>query len=64
VKPATFRLAFRFVFCFLYILLGEILPDGIEYGLICKDLKTGDSVLVDNHHPKCPHVHINDREIS
>jgi hypothetical protein len=39
-------------------------PDGIKYGLICKDLKTGDSVLMDNHHPKGPHVHINDREIS
>lgn len=39
-------------------------PDGIKYGLICKDLKTGNLVLMDNHHPKGPHVHINDREIS
>jgi hypothetical protein len=37
-------------------------PDGIKYGLICKDLKTGDFVLLDNHHPKGPHVHINDDE--
>lgn len=37
-------------------------PDGIKYGLICKDLKSGDFVLFDNHHPKGPHVHINDRE--
>ncbi|PWU22475.1 MAG: hypothetical protein C5B49_00550 [Bdellovibrio sp.] len=37
-------------------------PDGIKYGLICKDLKTGEYVLLDNHHPKGPHVHINDRE--
>ncbi len=37
-------------------------PDGIKYGLICKDLKTGDYVLLDNHHPKGPHVHVNDRE--
>ena len=39
-------------------------PDGIKYGLICKDLKTGSYVLLDNHHPKGPHVHINDREFS
>lgn len=37
-------------------------PDGIKYGLICKDLKTGDFVLMDNHHPKGPHFHINERE--
>lgn len=39
-------------------------PGGIKYGLICKDLKTGNYVLLDNHHPKGPHVHINDREFS
>jgi hypothetical protein len=39
-------------------------PDGIKYGLICKDLKTGDFVLLDNHHPKGPHVHVNEREFS
>lgn len=39
-------------------------PDGIKYGLICKDLKTGDYVLLDNHHPKGPHVHINEREFA
>ena len=38
-------------------------PDGIKYGLLCKDLKTGDFVLLDNHHPKGPHTHINDREL-
>lgn len=37
-------------------------PDGIRYGLICKDLKTGSFVLMDNHHPKGPHIHINDEE--
>ena len=37
-------------------------PDGIKYGLICKDLRTGDYVLMDNHHPKGPHVHVNERE--
>ena len=39
-------------------------PDGIKYGLICKDLRTGDYVLMDNHHPKGPHIHVNDREFS
>ena len=39
-------------------------PDGIKYGLICKDLKTGNHVLFDNHHPKGPHIHIGDREIA
>jgi len=39
-------------------------PDGIKYGLICKDLKTGDYVLLDNHHPKGPHMHINKREFA
>lgn len=38
-------------------------PYGIKYGLICKDLKTGDYVLLDNHHPKGPHIHINDTEL-
>jgi len=36
--------------------------DGVKYGLICKDLKTGRVVLLDNHHPKGHHVHVNDRE--
>lgn len=39
-------------------------PDGVKYGLVCKDLKTGKMVLLDNHHPKGPHIHINDRELS
>ncbi len=37
-------------------------PDGIRYGLICKDLKGGSFVLLDNHHPKGPHMHIDDKE--
>jgi hypothetical protein len=39
-------------------------PDGIKYGLICKDLKSGEFVLLDNHHSKGPHVHVNDQEFS
>ncbi|NDE15724.1 hypothetical protein EBZ80_12420 [bacterium] len=39
-------------------------PDGIKYGLICRDLGTGDYVLMDNHHPKGPHVHVNDTEFT
>lgn len=37
-------------------------PHGIKYGLICKDLKTGNLVLLDNHHPKGPHIHVNENE--
>lgn len=37
-------------------------PDGIKYALICKDLKSGEHVLMDNHHPKGPHLHINEDE--
>ncbi len=37
-------------------------PDKIKYGLICKDLTTGAFVLMDNHFPKGPHVHINQHE--
>ena len=39
-------------------------PDGIKYGLIFKDLKTGSFILMDNHHPKGPHIHVNDNEFS
>lgn len=39
-------------------------PDGIKYGMICKDLTTGDFVLLDNHHPKGPHVHVNECEFA
>ena len=38
-------------------------PDGIKYGLICLDSKTDKKVLFDNHHPKGPHIHIDDEEI-
>lgn len=37
---------------------------GIKFSLICLDLKTKMRVLFDNHHPKGPHVHIGDKEIS
>ena len=38
-------------------------PEGLKYGLICKDLKTGTRVLLDNHHPKGPHIHLNEEEL-
>ena len=38
-------------------------PLGLKYRLICIDLTTGAKVLMDNHHPKGPHVHIDDREL-
>jgi hypothetical protein len=42
----------------------ERYPDGIKYGLICKDLQTDACVLMDNHHPKGPHMHINEVEMA
>jgi len=38
-------------------------PDGIKYGLICFDTKTKKRVLLDNHHPKGPHIHIDQSEL-
>lgn len=37
--------------------------DGLKWGLICVDQVTGQKVLMDNHHPKGPHVHINETEL-
>lgn len=39
-------------------------PDGVKYGLIFTDLRSKKRVLMDNHHPKGPHVHLDDRELS
>ncbi len=36
----------------------EKYPDGIKYGLICKDIKTGGYVLMDKRHPNEHHIHI------
>jgi hypothetical protein len=38
-------------------------PDGVKYGLLALDLKSGKRVLMDNHRPKGPHVHLDDREL-
>ncbi len=38
-------------------------PLGVRYSLICIEPKTERKILMDNHHPKGPHVHINDEEI-
>ena len=35
---------------------------GVKYSLIFVDTKTGRKVLLDNHHPKGPHVHLDDAE--
>lgn len=37
--------------------------DGLKWGLICVDQVTGARVLMDNHHPKGPHIHIDDDEL-
>lgn len=37
--------------------------DGLKWGLVCVDQVTGRKVLMDNHHPKGPHMHIDDEEL-
>jgi hypothetical protein len=39
-------------------------PFGYRYRLICMDSITGARILMDNHYPKGPHVHVNDREFA
>ena len=36
--------------------------DGLKYRLILVDLKTNHRVLMDNHHPKGDHIHLDDTE--
>ena len=42
----------------------ERFPDGVRYSLIFVDLKTGDKLLMDNHHPKGHHIHLGSKELS
>lgn len=37
--------------------------DGLKWGLICMDQQTDKKVLMDNHHPKGPHIHIDEDEM-
>jgi len=37
-------------------------PDGIKYALFCMDSRSGKRVLLDNHHPKGPHLHVDNAE--
>lgn len=39
-------------------------PAGVKFSLIFIDTKTGRKVLLDNHHPKGPHVHLDDEEFT
>lgn len=39
-------------------------PDGVKYRMACVDLLTGRKILMDNHHPKGPHAHLNGSEVS
>ena len=41
----------------------ERYSDGLKWGLICIDQSSGRKVLMDNHHPKGPHIHIDDDEL-
>ncbi|MGB0452479.1 MAG: toxin-antitoxin system TumE family protein [Bacteriovoracaceae bacterium] len=38
-------------------------PDRVKYSLIFIDTKTGRKVLMDNHYPKNPHVHLDEKEM-
>jgi len=38
-------------------------PNGVKYGLICIDTKTKRKVLIDNHHPKGDHIHLDEKEL-
>jgi len=38
-------------------------PDGVKYGLLLVDLRTGRRVLMDNHHPKGHHLHLDGEEV-
>lgn len=37
--------------------------DGLKWGLICIDQISKKRVLMDNHHPKGPHIHIDATEV-
>ena len=37
--------------------------EGIKYSLIFLEIGTKNKILMDNHHPKKPHVHIGEEEI-
>ena len=37
-------------------------PYNLKYSLIFVERKTGRRVLMDNHHPKTPHIHLNEVE--
>lgn len=41
----------------------ERYKDGLKWGLICVDRVDGRRILMDNHHPKGPHIHIGDKEM-
>ncbi len=36
--------------------------DGVKYALLMIEPKSGSKVLMDNHHPKGPHFHLDDEE--
>lgn len=47
----------------IWLLSDPRYPSGVKFSLIFIDTKTMRKVLYDNHHPKGPHIHINDNEI-
>ncbi|MFN7685883.1 MAG: DUF6516 family protein [Oligoflexia bacterium] len=41
----------------------ERYPDGLKWGLVCIDQAGNKRILMDNHHPKGPHIHVDDTEL-
>jgi hypothetical protein len=39
-------------------------PDRLKWGLVCIDRISGKKVLMDNHHPKGLHFHLDDEEFA
>jgi hypothetical protein len=42
----------------------EKYKDGLKWGLICVDQAAGKRIIMDNHHPKGPHIHVDQQELA
>lgn len=38
--------------------------NGLKYSLVFLEYKTGRKVLMDNHYPKSPHIHLDNKELT
>jgi hypothetical protein len=46
----------------IWLLEDKRYPSGVKFSLIFIDTKSGRKVLMDNHHPKGAHIHLDDKE--